>query len=788
MVIVAGSFVDVARRGYVNWQQRRQRPITLTILHWGAKDEANVVQSLADNYMAAHPNVRIERIGTPDSGALTAKFKTMISANEPPDLLYLPPELLPDVADYKLVRPVDDYVQKEIQKPGGKEWFNDFFPIMIKAWRYDTSTGQRGTDQGRLYGLPKDLTTACFYINVDLFEKAGIDWRGIQKDGWTWDEFEADMKKMKALSNTPGFEGRQIYGGTFEVWGDTIRNILWTYGADFFGPGGFRDIALDTPAAQEALGMMHRVCRVEQTVFYPSGIAKDGSEEFYNGNVGCDGPVGRWKVPHFKDIATFKWDVVPVPYKAKQFQASQVYYTAWSMSSGSKHPDEAFDLMKYLCGGEGAMMQSQLGLAIPPIKSVANSSDFLSPPGLPKHNSQLFLDAIKYARIAQVPRQPEWNTLILDQINRCIQLGETTPAQAAQDVKRLWLAELDSPLRRETWPAMRWNWILSLTAGLVAALIAILWWQGAASASGPCDRASERTGYTFILPWLIGFIALTFGPMIFSLILSFAQWGALTPVSDAKSVGAANYEQLFSADPKFYLSLRITFWYVLLVVPLTQITAIAVAMLMNTKVRAIAVYRTIFFVPSLIVISVVGAVLWMQMYNNQYGIVNEMLTPILKLFHSTPPDWFGTDARRWAVPGFVLMSVWGVGSAMILYLAGLKGIPISYYEAATVDGASKLRQMWNVTLPMLSPLIFYNVIMGIIASFQFFIPPMVMTKGGPNNLTLFYVLNLYQQAFENHNMGYASAMAWVLFILLLGLTIVVFKGSKSIVYYEGLKA
>ena len=249
LVIVAGSFIDVARRSYINWQQNRLRPVTLTILHWGAKDEANVVQTLADNYMAAHPNVRIVRIGTPDSGALTAKFKTMISAKEPPDLLYLPPDLLPDAAEFNLVRPVDDYVQKELAKPGGKEWFDDYFPMLIKAWRYDKSTGKVG--EGKLYGLPKDFTTAGFYINVDLFEKAGIDWHAIQKNGWTWDEFEADMKKMRALTNTPGFEGRQIYGGTFEVWGDTIRNILWTYGADFFGPGGFRDIALDTPAAQE---------------------------------------------------------------------------------------------------------------------------------------------------------------------------------------------------------------------------------------------------------------------------------------------------------------------------------------------------------------------------------------------------------------------------------------------------------------------------------------------------------------------------------------------------------
>ena len=141
----------------------------------------------------------------------------------------------------------------------------------------------------------------------------------------------------------------------------------------------------------------------------------------------------------------------------------------------------------------------------------------------------------------------------------------------------------------------------------------------------------------------------------------------------------------------------------------------------------------------------------------------------------------------WAVPGLVIMGLWGVGGGMIIYLAGLKGIPTSLYEAATIDGAGPMRRFWNVTLPMLSPLIFYNVVMGIIGSFQVFTQAMVMTGGGPNNLTLFYVLNLYRQAFEFHQMGYASALAWVLFLMVLVLTILIFRGSKNLVYYEGLK-
>jgi multiple sugar transport system permease protein len=183
-----------------------------------------------------------------------------------------------------------------------------------------------------------------------------------------------------------------------------------------------------------------------------------------------------------------------------------------------------------------------------------------------------------------------------------------------------------------------------------------------------------------------------------------------------------------------------------------------------------------------VVSGVALAVLWRQIFNNDYGLMNAFLRKVI-----TPPDWLGRDAAGWAIPAFVIMGLWGVGGGMIIYLAGLKGIPTSLYEAATIDGASAPRRFWNVTLPMLSPLIFYNFVMGIIGSFQVFTQAMVMTGGGPNNATLFYVLNLYRQAFQFHQMGYASALAWVLFVIVLGLTILVFRGSKNLVYYEGLK-
>jgi ABC-type sugar transport system permease subunit len=408
---------------------------------------------------------------------------------------------------------------------------------------------------------------------------------------------------------------------------------------------------------------------------------------------------------------------------------------------------------------------------------VANSPDFLNPPGIPPHNSQHFLEAIEFARLQQVPPQPQWRRILQEGVDRSIQLGQATPIQVAHAIEAQWLAEFDSPLRQRDWQPMRWDLVL---------LITLLWWRARQEKIGAIDRAQARAGYLFISPWLIGFLALTVGPMIASLLLSFTQWSAMSPISNADAVGTANYRHLFLADETFLQSLKVTLYYVLLAVPIGQVAALAVALLMNVRVRGITVFRTIYFVPT-VVSGVALAVLWLQIFNNDYGILNESLRPVLGAVGLRPPDWFGIDAHTWAIPAFVIMSLWTVGGGMIIYLAGLKGIPQHLYEAATIDGAGAFRKLLNVTLPMLSPLIFFNVVMAIIGSFQVFTQAYVMTGGGPNNATLFYVLNLYRQAFEFHNMGYASAMAWILFLIVLALTILVFRASRRLVYYEALK-
>jgi multiple sugar transport system permease protein len=301
------------------------------------------------------------------------------------------------------------------------------------------------------------------------------------------------------------------------------------------------------------------------------------------------------------------------------------------------------------------------------------------------------------------------------------------------------------------------------------------------------SKAARREALLFYLcisPWLIGFIAWQLGPMLVSLYISFARWDLLSP---PHWVGLRNYVNMFTNDPLYIQSLKVTFTYALFELPLAQIVALLAALLVNQKVPGINYFRTIFYMPSLVT-GVGIAVLWLWIFNPDFGILNVILSGIVDLLHlpikpSQLPGWVASP--DWALPAFVIMGLWGFGNTMVIYLAGLKGIPQQLYEAAEIDGATWWTKFWRVTIPMLSPSIFFNVVLGVIGVFQTFDTAYVMTRGGPDNATLFYVMYLYQKAFGEYKMGYASAQAWILFLIIMAVTLIVVKTSKDWVYYEG---
>ena len=287
-------------------------------------------------------------------------------------------------------------------------------------------------------------------------------------------------------------------------------------------------------------------------------------------------------------------------------------------------------------------------------------------------------------------------------------------------------------------------------------------------------RREALEGYLFVAPLLLGLIFFTVGPVIASLFISFCKYSIF---GEPKFIGAQNYVKL-SHDPLFWQSLKVTAIYSLVSVPLGLSLGLAVALLMNQKIRAIALFRTIYYLPA-VVSGVAVALLWVWIFDPSYGLGNVVLRGL-----GLPPLQWLSDTRT-ALPSLILMSLWGVGGGMVIYLAGLQSVPQHLYEAAALDGANLFQKFRHVTIPMLTPVIFYNLIMGIIGSFQVFTQAFVMTGGGPVNSTLFYVLYLFKQAFNYYHMGYASAMAWLLFAIILALTLVVFKSSALWVYYEG---
>lgn len=284
-------------------------------------------------------------------------------------------------------------------------------------------------------------------------------------------------------------------------------------------------------------------------------------------------------------------------------------------------------------------------------------------------------------------------------------------------------------------------------------------------------------GYLFISPWLVGFLCLTLGPIIASAYLSLTDYDV---VSRAEFIGLQNFANLFK-DVHFFNALRVTFIYTLFSVPLGMIGSLAVALLLNYPSRFSAIFRTIFYLPA-VVSGVAVAMLWLWIFEPDFGLLNYLLSFV----GITGPAWLYDPT--WVLPAFILMSLWGVGGNMVIYLAGLQGIPTHLYEAAQIDGANAWGQFVHVTLPMLSPVLFFNLIMGIINSFQVFTQSYIMTGGvgGPGDASLFYVLYLYQNAFQWFKMGYASALAWILFLVILLCTLLVFRGSKNYVYYEGM--
>lgn len=288
-------------------------------------------------------------------------------------------------------------------------------------------------------------------------------------------------------------------------------------------------------------------------------------------------------------------------------------------------------------------------------------------------------------------------------------------------------------------------------------------------------RSSERNwGIVLALPAILGFLIFTLGPIVASFGISLTDWNVY---GDYDYIGLDNYREMFSADPLFRQSVQVTLTYVAISVPLLLIVAFVVALMLNQNIRGRSFFRTIYYLPVLVPV-IANTILWLWLFNPEFGLLNAGLERL-----GLPQSQWIYDSNS-AIPSLALMNAWGFGNAAIIFLAGLQGVPTHLYDAVAVDGGGAWRKLRDVTIPMMTPTILFNLIMGMIGTFQAFSEAYIMTNGGPSNSTLLYVFYLYRTAFTDSRMGYASALAWLLFAVIIVVTTIIFRTARHWVYYE----
>lgn len=742
----------------------RENSIELVVMHWsggGGQQEDQIVQDALDRFQEEHPDIRIRRINAGDSGQYFTKLQTMMAAGEAPDVFYMDYARLGPYVKAGQLAQMDELLGNSIDQ---------FYPSTIEAFRHDgTSMGQ-----GPIWGVPKDFTTVGFYYNKDLLERAGVE---EPSPGWTWNDF---IESARAVGRLPGCTGAE-----FVTWPWILRGYLWSEGTDL-ADGDWSRLRITD---EQVIGPLERLRSwrhdEDGTLARPQpGI--DPASMFLTGRLGFAGPFGRWIVPTYREIPApgtpggFEWDFARLPRGSEQ--ANVLATVAWSMSSGTEHPEESMELVRWLTSEPMQMELAELGLAIPSRINAAEGDAFIDP-DVPPYRDREFLDTVATARVADWPDDIKFPDEFGKYMNMSLQAGGSLE-QATAGFEDWWSARRESPLRDQH-PPIRWGLVLLvMIACLVLGFLCLLL-LARKTRPGRSERSEERWGYLLSSPWLIGFSLFMLFPVLLSLVLALSNWNGIGTLDTAGFVGLGNFAHILFHDETFWTSLKVTVYYVILAVPIGQVCALMGAVLLSSRLPGMGFFRAAWYLPS--VLAGVGvSILWLWVFR-QDGLLNTLLEPMLGLVGASPPDWFNKDAATWGVPAFALMSLWMVGASMMIYLAGLRGIPTSLYEAASIDRAGPIRQFFRITIPMLGPVMLFNGIMSIIGSFQVFTQAFIMTGGEPRDLTRFYVLNIYNQAFDYYEMGYASALAWILLVMVLLLTMLVMKGSSKFVYYEGLR-
>lgn len=777
------------------------------VVVWGVNygPDSKGIEAAVAEFQELHPEFEVKVLSLGAGQMDPQKLMTAIVGEVAPDVIAQDRFTVSDWASRGAFMSLDDF-----QK-------NDTDPAKPTPEQYYPATWQEAMYNGHLYGIPTGVDDRIMYWNKQIFRENAdaLKAEGLDptRPPRTWSEV---LKYSKVLTKFDD-KGNLVRAGFMPNYGNPWLYIYaFQNNASFMSPDG-RKCTLDTPAAETALQFMvdgyKLIGGYEKAKAFENGFGGKENDAFIAGKVAMkiDGDWIMSPLAQYGPHLDFGTCPAPVPddrlAHRGAFANEKEDFVTWtggfcySIPTGARNPKGGWEFIKYISSVRGRLKdlrtqrlweQHQGRIFIPRLAASIEMNNRIWSEFHPADSKfaealKWHIDMLPHARMrpATFVAQRLWNEHTRAIENGCT--GRLSPKQALMDSQAIVQSELDQVFNQEKYPVLP-SWILqSIIGGAIVLLSGLLFWNFKRQKLGTIEKSEAKWGYIFISPWLVGFFILTLGPMLASLYFSFTQYTVLQP---PRWIGMQNYADIVGSDRPMVLKALMNAAYLAgLGTTLGLVTGLAIALLLNMAVSGMRFYRTMFYMPS-IVPTIASAVLWSWVLNADpnRGLINGLWnSTITRWLGFGVPGWLQSEA--WSKPALIMMGVWGAGGGMILWLAGLKGVPQSLYEAASLDGASSGKQLWRITLPHLSPIIFFNMVMGVIGALQDFDRIYVLrpSKDGPigvGDSMLVPVYHLFQNAFSYFKTGYASALAWGLFALILTLTLFQMSMRKYWVYQE----
>jgi multiple sugar transport system permease protein len=763
------------------------------------KDELVVwVQGLSAGMRAALRNFEQQShaklvVSIYGSGMDPQKLMCGIAGGRPPDVIFQDRFAVGGWAARDAFLKLDPYIakSKSIRE-------KDYYPACWAEACY----------KGSVYAIPVGSDDRALYYNKDLLIRAGyVDAKGQAMPPRTWTQLRQYAKKLSEFDEG----GHLTRCGFIPNFGNSWLYIYgWQNGGHFMSPDGKTCTLAEKPIV-DALAFMTDIYDdlggAAQVNAFQAGFQEAENDPFLTGKLAMK-IDGNWSLNAIASYAPdLNFGVVPAPVPEGHPYITWCGGFSWAIPVDARHPQQAWEFIEWMSRRDTYALMAEVDQRYnlsrgQPFVPDLNANKLVTMDGKRRYVDEsdalnenlrsgyrVFVDLMDVAKFR--PVTPVGQTL-WDEHVRATENATNhvyTPEEALRRGQVAVQEELDRVLQQGRGVPLNWTWPIAIFLPLVLIPPIVYLVKAQRASRKSIFRGEAGAGFAFASPWIIGFVLLTLGPVLVSIVFSLCDYDVLHA---PRYIGLQNYREQLSVsfshaadtgkltvsarDPLFWKSLWNTI-YMMLGVPLGMAVGLAIAMLLNLKVKGMSLYRTIYYLPA-IVPAVASSILWLWVLNPQSGAINSLLG----VLHLGRPPWL-TDPG-WAKPSIILMGLWGAGSGMIIWLAGLQGIPESLYEAARIDGAGVWRCFRHVTLPMLSPYIFFNLIMGVIGTLQIFTQAFIITQGGPVDSTLFYVYNLFNHAFRYFRMGTASALAWILFVVILALTVVQLKLAPRWVHYE----